>query len=139
MRIGIEVKKNDIIIVSVSGDRSNLVPESKFKLSLNNDSVKDCIDFKKSFEMYITENEVSKISLIVGGNDSSKIRIILEYLIQEIGVLHSLEINTYASSAIKKLREKFNKEIGVDFKTYYSRFGFNVYSENAFLVSWRFC
>jgi hypothetical protein len=138
MHIGIEVKKSDIIIVSVTGERKNLKPQNQLKLALDNDSMKECIDFKKSFEMYIKENEVSKISLIVGGNDSSKIRTIVEYLIQEIAFLHSLEINTYASSALSKLKEKFKKEIGSDFKSYYSPFGFNVYSENAFLVSWRF-
>jgi hypothetical protein len=138
MHIGVEVKKSDIIIVSVTGERTKLTPQNQFKLSLDNDSIKECIDFKKSFEMYISENKVSKISLIVGGSDSSKIRTIIEYLIQEIGFIESIDINTYASSAMKKLKEKFNKEMGIDFKDYYSTFKFNVYSENSFLVSWRF-
>jgi hypothetical protein len=138
MHIGIEVKKFDTIIVSVDGNRKNLVGTSQIKLSLDNDSIAECIDFKKSFEMFINENSITQISLITGGSDSSKVRIVIEYLIQEIGFSHNIRINTYASSALKKLKEKYEKEMAVDFKQHFLSFGLNVYSEKSYLVAWRF-
>ena len=84
MHIGIEVKKQEIIIVSSNGCKDDLVPEYSVKLSLDNDEISECIDFKKSLKMLFEEKQVSQISLIVGNSDSSKIRIIIEYLIQEV-------------------------------------------------------
>ncbi|WP_296321666.1 DUF3010 family protein [uncultured Treponema sp.] len=138
MHIGIEVKKQEIIIVSSNAIKNDLIPGYSVKLSLDNDEISECIDFKKSLKMLFEEKQVSQISLIVGNSDSSKIRIIIEYLIQEVSYQLNILINTYSSTAIKKLKDKFAKENKVDFSDYCSRFNLKKYQENAFLVTWRY-
>ena len=138
MHVGIEVKKQEIIIVSSNGIKNNLTPDFFVKLSLDNDEISECIDFKKSLKMLFEEKNVDQISLIVGNSDSSKIRIIIEYLIQEVAFQLNIHINTYSSTALKKLREKFNKETKIDFSDYCKKFGLNKYHENAFLITWRY-
>lgn len=139
MHIGIEVKKQEIIIVSSNGIKSQIEPGASVKLSLDNDEISECIDFKKSLKMLFEEKGVSQISLIVGNSDSSKIRIILEYLIQEVAFQLNIVLNTYSSTAIKKLKDKFKKENNIDFSDYCKKFSLNKYQENAFLVTWRYC
>jgi len=138
MHIGIEVKKQEIIIVSSNGCKDDLVPGYSVKLSLDNDEISECIDFKKSLKMLFEEKQVSQISLIVGNSDSSKIRIIIEYLIQEVAYQLNILINTYSSTAIKKLKDKYSKENKIDFSDYCRRFNLSKYQENAFLVTWRY-
>lgn len=138
MHIGIEVKKQEIIIVSTNGNKNDFRPGTSVKLSLDNDDISECIDFKKSIKMLFEEKGVSQISLIVGNSDSSKIRVIIEYLIQEVAYQLNINLNTYSSTALKKLKDKFSKEKGIDSTEYCRRFHLNKYQENAFLVSWRY-
>ena len=138
MHIGIEVKKQEIIIVSSNGIKDGLIPGYSVKLSLDDNEISECIDFKKSLKMLFEEKQVSQISLIVGNSDSSKIRIIIEYLIQEVAYQLNILINTYASTALKKLKDKFTKENKIDFSDYCKRFNLNKYQENAFLITWRY-
>lgn len=138
MHIGIEVKKRDVIILSVKNENGKCFPLDYLKISLKSESVSECIDFRKNFEMFVQEKNVNKISLISCSKESSKIRIIIEFIIQEIAVMQKIKIDTYASNAISRTKKMFEKNYGYSFGDFYHHYNLPALTENAFLVAWRF-
>jgi hypothetical protein len=139
MHIGIEVKKNEVILIIVSGNRQNLSISKETKIKVGSDLVQNMIDFRNNLTMLFQEEQIEQVSLIEGSSDSSKMRIIIEYLIKEVCYQKNIRINTFASMSIKKLKEKtFSKSVLKEFKEFYKSLNLHSYSENAFAVAWRF-
>jgi len=139
MHIGIEVKKDDVHIVYVSGNQQALLATKELKLHIDGESIKSLVDFRKNLQMLFVEDLVDKVSLVEGNSDSSKMRVRIEFLIAEICFLLNIPLATFSSSHLKKLKDKtFENSMAQKFKDYYGKFGLHVYSENAFVVAWRF-
>lgn len=58
MHIGIEVKKDDIFIVYVSGTKETLTSTRESKLHIDNESIKSLVDFRKNLSMLFAEEKV---------------------------------------------------------------------------------
>lgn len=139
MHIGIEVKKDDIFIVYVSGTKETLTSTRESKLHIDNESIKSLVDFRKNLSMLFAEEKVDHVSLVEGSADSSKMRVNIEYLISEVCYLSEIALDTFSSPHMSKLKEKtFEAAMGVPFKEYYKRLPLHSYSANAFAVAWRF-
>lgn len=139
MHIGIEVKKDNVHIVYVSGGKQTLSATKEFKLHIDGESVKSLVDFRKNLQMLFVEEKINQVSLVEGNSDSSKMRVRIEFLIAEICFHLDIPLNTFSSPHLKNLKDKtFESSMGQKFKCYYKRFGLHVYSENSFAVAWRF-
>lgn len=139
MHIGIEVKKDNVHIIYVSGTQQTLLAEKELKLHVDGDAVKNLIDFRKNLQMLFVEETVDRVSLVEGNSDSSKMRVRIEFLIAEICFQLDIPLETFSSPHLSKLKATtFESSMGQTFKEYYGRFDLHAYSENAFAVAWRF-
>lgn len=138
MHIGIEIKKDVAYIAFVSGDQQNISASKELKIVIGGESVQYYIDFRNSLSMLFKEESISKVSMVEGNNDSSKMRTILEYMVKEICYVNDIILNTYSSTHLKKLKEKFDKTMSSNLRTYATNVNLHAYSENAFVTAWRF-
>lgn len=139
MHLGIEVKTNEIILVKISGGQSSPSIIGEQKVPIHGDSVQHCIDIKNSLEMLFRELDATRISLISCAKDSSKLRVVLEYIIQELAHAMGIAINTFATSQLNSLKSKtYPRTTGNEFETAFAALGLHKYSKNAFVVAWRF-
>lgn len=138
MHIGIEIKKDIAHLAFVTGAKNDLSVIKEFKVDIGGESVQYFVDFRDSLSMLFKEEAIAKVSMVEGGNDSSKMRTILEYLVKEICFVNNITINTYSSPHLNELKKKYLKTTGSDTKNFLLIKGFHAYSENAFAVAWRF-
>lgn len=139
MHLGIEASKSNIVIACTTGTQNAFSVIDYKKIPIAGDDVLNMLDLKKTFDMLVKEQRVSKISLIEGGLESSKARVIIEYCIKEVASNNGIAVNTFAASHIKGLKEKsFLKATGKVFSDDYKSRGLHKYLENAFIVAWRF-
>jgi hypothetical protein len=139
MHIGLEVRSKELIILFIDGTSQIIKPKKVMKLKINQDSIKDLIDFRKNFQMLLDEEKITTVSMVKGGDDSSNIRRRIEYVIEEVCFILKISHKTFASSAMNNLKEKtFKKDMAQDLKSYLKPYNIPAYSENAFLVAWRY-
>ena len=139
MHLGIEVKKEDVYIVYITGTREALKSTRETKIHVDSESIKSLVDFRTNLSMLFQEEKVNQVSMVEGNSDSSKMRVRIEYLISEVCFLSEITLDTFSSPHMKKLKDKtFPEAMGIPFKDYYSRLPLHSYSANAFAVAWRF-
>jgi hypothetical protein len=140
--LSIEVMSNAVGMLLIDGGQQSYEVESLGKsLSIPKEdtSIKNIIDFQAVFASYLQNQNVDRVVLCEGGNDSKKMRVRMEFAILSECEKLGLDYKTYPTGSCTRLiNSTYTKETGKAFSEELARFKLPKYMGKALAAGWRF-
>ena len=140
--LSIEVMSNAVGMLLIDGSQQSYEVESLGKpLSIPKEdtSIKNIIDFQTVFASYLQNQNVDRVVLCEGGNDSKKMRVRMEFAILSECEKLGLDYKTYPTGSCTRLiNSTYTKETGKAFSEELARFKLPKYMGKALAAGWRF-
>ena len=140
--LSIEVMSNAVGMLLIDGGQQSYEVESLGKpLSIPKEdtSIKNIIDFQAVFASYLQNQNVDRVVLCEGGNDSKKMRVRMEFAILSECEKLGLDYKTYPTGSCTRLiNSTYTKETGKAFSEELARFELPKYMGKALAAGWRF-
>lgn len=140
--LSVEVMSNAVGMLLIDGGQQSYEVESLGKpLSIpkEDSSIKNIIDFQASFASHLQNQNIDRVVLCEGGNDSKKMRVRMEFAILSECEKLGLDYNTYPTGSCTRLiNSSYTKETGKAFSEELSRFKLPKYMGKALAAGWRF-
>ena len=140
--LSIEVMSNAVGMLLIDGGQKSYEVESLGKpLSIPKEdtSIKNIIDFQAVFASYLQNQNVDRVVLCEGGNDSKKMRVRMEFAILSECEKLGLDYKTYPTGSCTRLiNSTYTKETGKAFSEELARFKLPKYMGKALAAGWRF-
>lgn len=117
--LSIEIMSNAAGMLLIDGDKNTYSVTNLGKpLSIPKEdtTIKSIIEFQTNFSMHLQNQNIDRVVLCEGGNDSKKMRVRMEFAILSECEKQSVEYMTYPTSACTKLiNTNYKKDTGRDF------------------------
>lgn len=140
--LSIEIMSNAAGMLLIDGDKNTYSVTNLGKpLSIPKEdtTIKSIIEFQTNFSMHLQNQNIDRVVLCEGGNDSKKMRVRMEFAILSECEKQSVEYMTYPTSACTKLiNTNYKKDTGRDFLTDLNSFNLPKYMSKALVAGWRF-
>lgn len=140
--LSIEVMSNAVGMLLIDGGQQSYEVESLGKpLSIPKEdtSIKNIIDFQAVLASYLQNQNVDRVVLCEGGNDSKKMRVRMEFAILSECEKLGLDYKTYPTGSCTRLiNSTYTKETGKAFSEELARFKLPKYMGKALAAGWRF-
>lgn len=140
--LSVEVMSNAVGMLLIDGGQQSYEVESLGKpLSIpkEDSSIKNIIDFQASFANHLQNQNIDRVVVCEGGNDSKKMRVRMEFAILSECEKLGLDYNTYPTGSCTRLiNSTYTKETGKAFSEELSRFKLPKYMGKALAAGWRF-
>jgi hypothetical protein len=140
--LSIEVMSHSAGMLIVEGDQSTFSATNLGKpLSVQKDNVtiKSIIDFQTSFSAYLQNQNIDRVVLCEGGNDSKKMRVRMEFAILSECEKQTIDYETYPTGSCTRLiNSTYKKETGREFSDDLARFSLPKYMGKVLAAGWRF-
>ena len=140
--LSIEVMSNAVGMLLIDGGQQSYEVESLGKsLSIPKEdtSIKNIIDFQAVFASYLQNQNVDRVVLCEGGNDSKKMRVRMEFAILSECEKLGMDYKTYPTGSCTRLiNSTYTKETGKAFSEELARFKLPKYMGKALAAGWRF-
>ena len=140
--LSIEVMSNAVGMLLIDGGQQSYEVESLGKpLSIPKEdtSIKNIIDFQAVFASYLQNQNVDRVVLCEGGNDSKKMRVRMEFAILSECEKLGLDYKTYPTGSCTRLiNSTYTKETGKAFSEELACFKLPKYMGKALAAGWRF-
>lgn len=140
--LSIEVMSNAVGMLLIDGNQQSYTLENLGKpLSVPKEdmSIKNIIAFQASFTNYLQKQNVERVVLCEGGNDSKKLRVRMEFAILSECEKLGVDYQTYPTGSCTRLiNSSYTKETGKEFSEELARFKLPKYMGKALAAGWRF-
>lgn len=140
--LAVEVMSNAVGMLLIDGGQQSYEVESLGKpLSIPKEdtSIKNIIDFQAVLASYLQNQNVDRVVLCEGGNDSKKMRVRMEFAILSECEKLGLDYKTYPTGSCTRLiNSTYTKETGKAFSEELARFKLPKYMGKALAAGWRF-
>ena len=140
--LSIEVMSNAVGMLLIDGSQQSYAVENLGKpLSIPKEdtSIKNIINFQASFASNLQNQNIDRIVLCEGGNDSKKMRVRMEFAILSECEKLGLDYKTYPTGSCTRLiNSSYTKETGKAFSEELARFKLPKYMGKSLAAGWRF-
>ena len=140
--LAIEVMCNAVGMLLIDGNQQSYTVENLGKpLSIPKEdtSIKNIIDFQASFASHLQKQNIDRVVVCEGGNDSKKMRVRMEFAILSECEKLAVDYTTYPTGSCTRLINSiYTKETGKAFSEELTRFKLPKYMGKALAAGWRF-
>ncbi len=140
--LSIEVMSNAVGMLLIDGNQQSYTLENLGKpLSVPKEdmSIKNIIAFQASFTNYLQKQNVERVVLCEGGNDSKKLRVRMEFAILSECEKLGVDYQTYPTGSCTRLiNSSYKKDTGREFSDELATFKLPKYMGKCLAAGWRF-
>lgn len=140
--LSIEVMSNAAGMLLIDGNQQSYTLENLGKpLSVPKEdmSIKNIIAFQASFTNYLQKQNVERVVLCEGGNDSKKLRVRMEFAILSECEKLGVDYQTYPTGSCTRLiNSSYKKDTGREFSDELATFKLPKYMGKCLAAGWRF-
>lgn len=140
--LSIEVMSNAIGMLLIEGNKQRYTVENLGKpLSVPKEdmSIKNIIVFQASFASYLQKQNVERVVLCEGGNDSKKMRVRMEFAVLSECERLGVDYQTYPTGSCTRLiNSSYKKDTGREFSDELATFKLPKYMGKCLAAGWRF-
>ncbi len=102
-------------------------------------TIKSIIEFQTNFSMHLQNQNIDKVVLCEGGNDSKKMRVRMEFAILSECEKQSIDYITYPTGSCTRLiNANYKKDTGREFLDDLNSFNLPKYMSKVLVAGWRF-
>jgi len=102
-------------------------------------SIKDIIEFQTNFSIHLQNQNIDRVVLCEGGNDSKKMRVRMEFAVLSEFEKQSIDYKTYPTGSCTRLiNSTYKKETGREFSDDLVKNSLPKYMGKALVAGWRF-
>lgn len=140
--LSIEVMSNAVGMLLIDGSQQSYSVESlgkPFSLPKEDTSIKNTIEFQAKIAEYLLHQNIDRVVLCEGGNDSKKLRVRMEFAVLSECEKLNLDYKTYPTGSCTRLiNSSYTKETGKVFSDELARFKLPKYMGKSLAAGWRF-
>ncbi|GEM_PF-1223805 len=140
--LSIEVMSNAAGMLLIDGNQQSYTVENLGKpLSIPKEdtSIKNMIDFQASFAKHLQNQNIDRVVLCEGGNDSKKMRVRMEFAILTECEKLGIDYITYPTGSCTRLiNSTYTKDTGKAFADELATFKLPKYMGKCLAAGWRF-
>jgi hypothetical protein len=140
--LSIEIMSNSAGMLIIDGNQSTFSVTNLGKLlsiPKEDNSIKDIIEFQTNFSIHLQNQNIDRVVLCEGGNDSKKMRVRMEFAVLSECEKQSIDYKTYpAGSCTRLINSTYKKETGREFSDDLVKNSLPKYMGKALVAGWRF-
>lgn len=140
--LAIEVMSNSAGMLLIDGNQQTYEVTNLGKplaLPKGDSTIKDLIDFQAGFAAQLQNQNIDRLVLCEGGNDSKKMRVRMEFAILSECEKLSVAYKTYPTGSCTRLiNSTYSKDTGREFSDELARFKLPKYMGKTLAAGWRF-
>jgi len=140
--LSIEIMSNSAGMLIIDGDQSTYSVTNLGKLlsiPKEGNSIKDIIEFQTNFSIHLQNQNIDRVVLCEGGNDSKKMRVRMEFAVLSEFEKQSIDYKTYPTGSCTRLiNSTYKKETGREFSDDLVKNVLPKYMGKALVAGWRF-
>jgi hypothetical protein len=140
--LSIEIMSNSAGMLIIDGDQSTYSVTNLGKLlsiPKADSSIKDIIEFQTNFSIHLQNQDIDRVVLCEGGNDSKKMRVRMEFAVLSECEKQSIDYKTYPTGSCTRLiNSTYKKETGREFSDDLVKNALPKYMGKALVAGWRF-
>jgi hypothetical protein len=140
--LSIEIMSNSAGMLIIDGNQNEYSVTNLGKpLSIPKEdtTIKNIIEFQTNFSMHLQNQNIDRVVLCEGGNDSKKMRVRMEFAVLSECEKQSMEYETYPTGSCTRLiNSTYKKDTGREFSDDLVKNGLPKYMGKALVAGWRF-
>ena len=140
--LSIEVMSNSAGMLIIEGNQNTYSVTNLGKpLSIpkQDTTIKNIIEFQTNFSMHLQNQNIDRVVLCEGGNDSKKMRVRMEFAILSECEKQSIDYKTYPTGSCTRLiNSTYKKDTGREFSEDLVKNNLPKYMGKALVAGWRF-
>ncbi len=140
--LSIEIMSNSAGMLIIEGNQStySVVNLGKpLSIPKEDTSIKSIIEFQTNFSMHLQNQNIDRVVLCEGGNDSKKMRIRMEFAVLSECEKQSIDYKTYPTGSCTRLiNSSYKKDTGREFLDDLNNFKLPKYMSKSLVAGWRF-
>jgi len=140
--LSIEIMSNSAGMLLLNGEKNSYTVTNLGKnLSIpkTDTSIKSLLEFQSQFAEFVQTQEIDRLVLCEGGNDSKKLRVRMEFAVLSECEKQGIDYHTYPTGSCTRLiNSNYKKDTGREFADDLAQFKLPKYMSKALVAGWRF-
>ena len=140
--LSIEIMSHSAGMLLLSGNKNSYTVTNLGKaLSIpkTDTSIKSIMEFQSQFASFLQTQNIDRIVLCEGGNDSKRLRVRMEFTVLCECEKQSIDYHTYPTGSCTRLiNSSYKKDTGREFADDLSQFKLPKYMSRSLVAGWRF-